>query len=163
VEQENTVMAYYDRKSTRIPQYDYSSENYYFITICTHNRKCVFGSPDRLTSAGKIAFAHIVDIDKHYDHVFIDKFVVMPNHIHMILVLKSGNRADAEQIIAQYKSGVTREVRKMIPGIKLWQRSFHDHVIRNQKSYENIWLYIEGNPQNWCQDCFYTEFTGFVT
>ena len=150
-------MAYYDRKSTRIPQYDYTSENYYFITICTHNRKCVFGSPDRLTSAGKIAFAHIVDIDKHYDHVFIDKFVVMPNHVHAIISIQNSGNTNLNTVIGQYKSGVTRKIREICPEKCVWQRSYHDHVIRNEKQYRKIWEYIDNNPKQWELDCFYCE------
>ena len=150
-------MTFFSRKSPRIPNYDYSEENYYFITICTNNRICYFGKPDRLSALGEIAKKQLEEISNHYDCVRIDKYVVMPNHVHFILVLESGNSADAEQVIGQYKSGVTREIRKLYPEIQLWQRSFHDHIIRNQKSYEKIWLYIEGNPQCWDKDCFYIE------
>ena len=153
-------MAYYTRKSPRLPQYDYSKENYYFITICCQNRKCYFGSPNQLNEIGKIAERHIREIESHYEFVRIDKYVVMPNHIHLILVIEQSWKADAAQVIGQYKSGVTREVRKILPDIEIWQRSFHDHVIRNQKSYESIWLYIEENPQCWDKDCFYTEVKG---
>ena len=156
-------MTFYSRKPTRIPYYDYSSENYYFITICTHNRKSLFGKPDQLSKIGAIAHQKIKAIPLHYEHVHIDKFVVMPNHVHMIMVLSKGNQADVEQIIAQYKAGVTRKVRNIYPNIEIWQRSFHDHIIRNQNSYEKIWLYIEGNPQNWHKDCFYTDDTFGVT
>ena len=155
-------MTFYSRKSTRIPNYDYSSENYYFITICTYNRKCLFGMPDQLSKIGAIARQEIEAIPLHYKHVHIDKFVVMPNHVHMIMVLSNGNQVDAEQIIAQYKSGVTRKVRKIYPDLEIWQRSFHDHIIRNQNSYEKIWLYIEGNPQNWPKDCFYIDDTFLI-
>jgi len=76
----------------------------------------------------------------------------------MILVLDSLNRnnPNVSQIIAQYKSGVSREIRKMDSSVEVWQRSFHDHIIRNQKSYEKIWQYIETNPLKWEEDCFYS-------
>ena len=150
-------MLFSTRKSPRIKNFDYKSENYYFITICTHNRRCLFGDPHKLSIAGEIAEKQINQISAHYENVRVDKYVVMPNHVHMILVLENGNINSADQIIAQYKSGVTREVRSMIPDIVLWQRSFHDHIIRNQRSYENIWLYIDGNPQCWDKDCFFTD------
>ena len=79
----------------------------------------------------------------------------MPNHIHMILVIEKGQVISLTQIIGQYKSGVTRDVRKTMPKLTLWQRSFPDHVIRNQKAYETIWTYIENNPDKWEEDCFW--------
>lgn len=145
------------RKSPRIPNYDYSSENYYFITICTHEKKCVFGLPENRTALGALAQRHLLNIENHYSGVEVEKFVVMPNHIHMILVLHSEGKENAVQIIGQYKSGVTRQVRKQFPDIQLWQRSFHDHVIRNQADYERIWTYIENNPYCWSEDCFYVD------
>ena len=150
-------MSFYSRKSPRIPNYDYSTENYYFITICTHDKNCYFGNIESLSSAGLIAKRHILELSQHYSHVSVDKFVIMPNHIHMILVLTRDNYNDVKQVIGQFKSGVTREVRRIDPNIVLWQRSFHDHIIRNQKSYEMIWMYIETNPIRWEKDCFYNE------
>ena len=153
---------YYNRKPTRLPNYDYSTENYYFITICTHNKKCFFGLTGQLSKAGMIADEHINQIAAHYEQIRVDKYVIMPNHVHMILVIEKDHCANAQQVIAQYKSGVSREIRKDFPGLRVWQRSFHDHVIRDQRGYEKIWLYIEGNPQNWSKDCFYTEFTDVI-
>ena len=151
-------MSYYSRKSARIPKYDYSTCNYYFVTICTHNRRCIFGLPNEQNEFGKIAEEQIRQISMHYQSVKIDHYVVMPNHVHMIIVLEK-EKHDLNQIIAQYKSGVSRCIHKMNPDIEIWQRSYHDHVIRNQKSYENIWLYIEANPVNWDKDCFYIDTT----
>lgn len=149
-------MTFYSRKSARIPNFDYSSCNYYFVTICTGNRRCIFGSPNILNRYGKIAEEEILKIPSHYEGVIIDKYVVMPNHVHMIVILENGNY-NLNQIIAQYKSGVTRWIRKCMPDVAVWQRSYHDHVIRNQAAYEKIWLYIEANPKNWDQDCFYLD------
>ena len=151
------AMTFYSRKSPRIPNYDYSSENYYFITICAHEKRCIFGSVNALNTIGLIVSKHIEQIQMHYQTVNVDKYVVMPNHVHLILYLDSGKEADTRHIIGQFKSGVSREVRKLYPDIQLWQRSFHDHVIRNQADYERIWLYIEGNPLRWEQDCFFME------
>ena len=148
---------FYSRKSPRMQHYDYSTENYYFVTICTHEKKCIFGKNDIKSRAGAIAQRHIQKIEKHYNGAYVDKYVVMPNHVHMILVITKGGEVGLAQIVGQYKSGVTREVRKKQPDIQLWQRSFHDHVIRNQKQYEQIWTYIENNPHKWEEDCFYTE------
>ena len=154
-------MTVYYRKPTRIPGYDYSSPNYYFITICTYEQKCIFGKPNDLNQRGMIVREHIERLSGYYHGVRIDKFVVMPNHIHLIIVL-DGNKSDPSisSIVALFKTGVTKQVREKEPGIKIWQRSFHDHIIRNQKSYERIWLYIEDNPRKWEEDCFYPEENG---
>ena len=148
-------MEYHSRKPTRIPNYDYSSANYYFITICTWNHKCIFGQPNDLNETGEIVKKHIHQLSDYYQSVSVDKFVVMPNHIHMILVLNEERNPSVSQIIALFKTGVTKELRKKSPEFKVWQRSFHDHIIRTQASYEKIWLYIEANPMNWDKDCFY--------
>jgi len=144
------------RRSPRIPNYDYSLPNYYFITICTHEKKCIFGFPGEQTRIGKIVEKHIRKIPEYYDTVSVDKYVVMPNHIHMILVLKGDeSNPNVPLIIAQFKRGVTKEIHSMEPNMAVWQRSFHDHIIRNQTGYEKIWTYIENNPQKWEEDCFY--------
>ena len=148
------------RKSTRIPGYDYSTDNYYFITICTKNKKCIFGKPNALSTLGKIAKEYILQIPEKYPQVTVDKYVVMPNHIHMILVLDSKNfitKPTISQIIGQYKMSVTKKFGNVIDFEKIWQRSFHDHIIRNQQGYEKIWKYIENNPIKWEEDCFYVE------
>lgn len=151
-----TIMPFYSRKPTRIPNFDYSRNNYYFITICTHHKKCIFGSPDSLNRIGRIVERHIQNIPGFYQNVFVDQYVVMPNHIHLILVLNNGDHnPTVPLIIAQFKRGVTKEIRSIFPDKILWQRSFHDHIIRNQKEYEKIWTYIENNPLNWDKDCFY--------
>ena len=130
--------------------------NYYFITICTGNKKCIFGLPNEKTRIGRIVEKHICDIPKYYDSVLIDKYVVMPNHVHMILVLQNTkDRPDVPTIIGQFKRGVTKEIHGMEPEMMVWQRSFHDHIIRNQAGYEKIWTYIENNPLKWEEDCFY--------
>ncbi|MBQ8622333.1 MAG: transposase, partial [Oscillospiraceae bacterium] len=84
----------------------------------------------------------------------IDKYVVMPNHIHIIIFLYGG-KSRLDNIIGSYKSFVSRRIHKQQPALKVWQESFHDHIVRNEKSYQNIWLYIESNPMNWEKDCFY--------
>ena len=151
-------MTYYVRKSTRIPNYDYSSNNYYFITICTHNRKCLFGGPHKLNCLGETAKQFMEDIPKYYPQVKVDNYVIMPNHVHSILIiddLEETKSITLSKVVGQYKMAVSRAFHITNPDEILWQRSFHDHVIRNRRSYENIWLYIEGNPSKWEEDCFY--------
>ena len=144
------------RKSPRIPKYDYSSPNYYFITICTQGKKGIFGCADALTVLGKVVDRHIRNIPGYYRNVMIDKYVIMPNHVHLILVLHEGEKnPEVPLIIGQFKRGVTKEIHRMEPDLIVWQRSFHDHVIRNQLEYEKIWMYIENNPVKWEEDCFF--------
>lgn len=93
-------------------------------------------------------------ISLHYPEARVDKYVVMPNHVHLILVLEH-NGMDVPNIISSYKAFVTKIIHLVNPNLKVWQTSFHDHVIRNQKSYEKIWNYIDTNPIRWEEDCFY--------
>ena len=133
--------------------FDYSSVNYYFITICTWDKNCIFGNPGQLNSLGEIARQGILEIESHFPGITVDKYVVMPNHVHTILVLDGS--VDLSVAIGLYKSYVTRKIHEIHSNLKVWQSSFHDHVIRNQASYEKIWLYIDANPDNWSKDCFY--------
>ncbi len=152
------------RKKLRLENYDYSSDGYYFVTICTHNREKLFGkitndnNTVELNPAGKIVDYHIRNIEKHYENIRIDKYTVMPNHIHLIVVigcnfeLNSTRNPNLSYIIGLFKSGVTKEIGKSV-----WQKRFHDHVIRNEKTYLKIWEYIDTNPLKWKQDIFYVD------
>ena len=146
------------RKPTRLKNYDYSQNGYYFITICTKNKEkilCNIVGDD----------AHIVP--KEYGLVAekylnrekqIEKYVIMPNHIHMIIKLDNGTMwassptKSVSNIIRSFKTLVTKEIDKPI-----FQRSFHDHIIRGENDYLKIWNYIDTNPQKWNEDCFYIE------
>ena len=148
-----------DRKSPRIPGYDYAVPNYYFITICTDKHKYLFWTDESLNQYGKIAGEHMQKISDIYPGVEILKFVIMPNHLHAIVAIhadsgtKCGN--DLRQIVGQYKMSVTKEMHAIGYPNAVWQRSFHDHIIRNEKSYQDIWKYIDNNPLQWELDCFY--------
>ena len=93
-------------------------------------------------------------IPVHFPGMTVDKWMVMPNHIHAILILP-GDGMSLSGIVGQYKSAVTKAIHTFCPTIPVWQTSFHDHIIRNQADYERIWMYIEGNPARWTGDCFY--------
>ena len=144
------------RKSPRIPGYDYATPNYYFITICTHEKNCIFWSGGKLNTFGQIAFDAAMQISAHFPGNRVDSFVVMPNHIHMILVVEPGG-TDATVVVGQYKSQVSKEIHKIDPKRKIWQTSFHDHGIRNYRQYQHIREYIETNPMRWKEDCFFVE------
>ena len=144
------------RKSPTIPNFDYSTPNYYFVTICTNRKTCLFGTPGKENWRGKIAEKGLLQINQHFSSVLVDKYVVMPNHVHAIIILQD-DQANLTTVVGQYKSYVTRQIHKMEPDIQVWQTSFHDHGIRTQAGYEKIWNYIEGNPAKWCEDCFFAE------
>ena len=144
------------RKHPRMARYDYATPNYYFVTICTKNKKCIFGSVHQNHMYGEIAEMGLLEIPKHFDKVYIDKYIVMPNHIHMIVVLEKGAK-ELPTVIGQYKAYVSRKIHAIDPTQEVWQSSFHDHVIRNQSAYEHIWNYIDGNRQKWQEDCYFTE------
>ena len=149
-------MQYPVRKPTRLPSFDYSSTNHYFVTICTWEKKCIFGTTVQLNELGRIAYQDMLELPSHYTGVEVDCFVIMPNHIHAIIVLEHSS-VSLDKIIGQYKSGVSRKAQRLLSKTALWQRSFHDHIIRNQPAYEKIWNYIEGNPSKWMVDCFYVD------
>ena len=141
-----------ERKANRIPGYDYATPNYYFVTICTHEMQCLFGSVEHLNGYGQIALEHLLEIPSHYRNVTIDKFVVMPNHIHAIIILRElpgGKTPSLPIIMAQYKSIVSKKLRKHLPGRKIWQKSYHDRIIRNRQMYQEVWRYIDENPLRW--------------
>ena len=95
-------------------------------------------------------------IPKLNANIILDKYVVMPNHIHAILIISQESETKSiPVIIGQYKMAVTKRIRQMESDRQVWQRSFHDHIIRNQAAYDKIWRYIENNPLKWEEDCFY--------
>jgi REP element-mobilizing transposase RayT len=104
---------------------------------------------------GKIAEETLRSIPDVFPDIRVDKYVVMPNHVHMILDVCKSGASDINVVMGQYKMTVTRKIRERKPEYPVWQRSFHDHVIRDQKRYEKVWLYIEANPMRWEEDCFY--------
>lgn len=154
-------------KSLRLKEYDYSRPGAYFVTICVKDRKCLFGEISGdvmiLNAAGKIAQNEIVNIPGHYENVEIGEYVVMPNHVHMVIYKYdlSGVRQAMtptecirlQDVVGSYKSGVSREIRKIneYEDFK-WQRYFHDHIVRTDRALENISDYIRMNPAKWAED-----------
>lgn len=160
------------RKPNRLPTYNYSTPGAYFITICVEGKKCILGrvvgggaldAPVvRLTEAGQIVQRHI-ESGNQIPGVTVDKFIVMPNHIHMIILI---NKTDSckpslapsptNTAIPHFVSTLKRFSHRDI-GEKIFQRSYHDHVIRGEQDYQKIWKYIDTNPARWKQDCFYID------
>ena len=164
------------RKPNRLINFDYSTEGAYFITICTHQRRKILShirvgaiheSPAiRLSKIGSIVEEQILQLSSRFG-IDVAKYVIMPNHIHLILVIDDLERAIREsplqkrsilsKVIGYLKMNVSKEVHRNSPNLLIWQRSFHDHVIRDAKDYNEIATYIEANPLNWEADCFYGE------
>ncbi len=140
----------------RLKNYDYSTENYYFVTICTADKKHLFWDRGKLSAMGQIAKEELEKIPEHYNMVAVDKYVVMPNHIHAILIIgcgrQSGKMPTLSSVVGSYKSGVSRRIHQLNPMVSVWQKSFYDSVIRNDPMYREIWNYIEGNPMEWESD-----------
>ncbi|TJX66429.1 transposase [Soehngenia saccharolytica] len=166
------------RKNIRLKNYDYSQAGYYFITICSKDKKYIFwdvgatsgrkheelpfldvratfGRPYEkppLSNIGEIIDLEINKINSIYENVEIDKYVIMPNHIHMIIVLNNANERSKtaptiSRIMQQFKGSVSKQT-----GLSLWQKSFYDHIIRDEQEYQKIWNYIETNPLKWEND-----------
>ncbi len=158
-------MALSQRKPQRLQDYDYSEQGAYFITLCTHNRQHLFGKlldgTMRINKYGLIAQSHLLNIPQHFDSVVVDKFIVMPNHLHCIFILwgtaeRSRPFPTLSTVVGLYKSGVTNRIHGFSPDLCVWQKSFHDHVIRDEQDYLRIWQYIDTNPLNWEKDRYFT-------
>lgn len=151
-----------NRKRNRLEDYDYSTPNAYFITVCTEGRKNLFWAkwaPDikdrediPLSGHGETVRRAILDIPKHYPMIAVDHFAVMPNHVHLLLQIctHDGRTVTAPSIstvMNQLKGIVTKRI-----GHPVWQKGFYDHVVRSDRDYREIWNYIEGNPYKWAED-----------
>ncbi len=165
------------RKRLRLQNFDYSTPGAYFITICTHNRKCTLShivgaiheSPEtELTEYGKIVDDTIYNIPE-YCKVAVDKYVIMPNHIHLIIVIADDEqlrairesplrgRSIVSKTIGYIKMNVSKEIRNQHGNVTVWQRGYYDHVIRDQHDYEKISEYIYENPMRWHYDKLYAD------
>lgn len=167
-----------NRKPNRLPSYDYSSYGYYFLTICTENRVKHFGEiingEMSLSKSGIIVHDYWQNIPKYYESVELDQFVVMPNHIHGIIIVNNvgtgqcpvptkemkGYLTPTEEtqygliskIIGAYKSLTARKIKEADNTNFMWQRSFYDHVIRDDHDMMRIQQYIINNPLKWDLD-----------
>ena len=154
------------RKPNRLTEYDYSSPNAYFITVCTQNRKNLFwqnvgaviGRPENipLSNLGLVVKQAILDIPRHYAAVTVDHWVVMPNHIHLLLQIHTDT--DGRPMTAPTIQWVVNQMKGIVSkkaGFSVWQKGFYDHVVRSGQDYLDIWNYIEGNPGKWEEDRLY--------
>ena len=165
------------RKPNRLKNHDYSQNGAYFITICVHNRKPILSRitmgetpglqvPPRpiLSPLGNIVQTQLLALPNRYQGLSIDHYVIMPNHIHILLKLiqheGTGGGSPSPtvfDIIRVFKSLTTRECKKINPIDQLFQRSYYDHIIRDEYDYQIKWEYIDKNPERWYEDSLYTE------
>ena len=151
------------RKSIRLREYDYTQVAYYFITICIKNRVNILGeiikdcrgehcssAKMKLSYEGETVKKYLKIIHKKYDNIIIDEYIIMPNHIHMILAITEQKNISVSKIIQQYKGIVTKEL-----GYSIWQKLFYEHVIRDEKEYYLIKEYIKNNVINWEEDKYF--------
>ena len=146
--------------------YDYSTAGMYFVTICTKNKEKLFGTVTdgdlfelpkmQLSRIGKIVDEQIQTI-QNAQYVSLENYVVMPNHLHMILLLEDGTaqKQTAANAVLPHTIGSFKRFCAQRIGQDVFQRSFHDRIIRNQREFEKIWTYIEDNPRRWKEDVFY--------
>ena len=165
------------RKRLCLKNFDYSTPGAYFVTVCTHNRKCTLSrvvgaiheSPEiQLTEYGKIVDRLINTIPRQ-SLATIDRYVIMPNHIHLVIMITDSDelrairesplrgRSIISKTIGYIKMNASKEIHNRYGNEMVWQRGFHDHIIRNRNDYEKISKYIYENPIIWQYDCFYTE------
>ena len=178
------------RRSIRLKGYDYSQPCAYFITICTHNRECLFGEiVDRsmvLNKFGLFVQNEWKNTSLVRRNVIVDEYIVMPNHVHGILIITdddTDHRRGVLQyaptvshefplsdtntfhspsktigaIIRGFKSATTKQINQMrqSPGIPVWQRNYHERIIRNENELNKIRHYIINNLLNWTNDDYY--------
>jgi putative transposase len=135
-----------ERKSPRIHAYDYATAGPYLVTICARHRACLFGTVVDdcvlLSDLGAAVARVWIEIPLHFDGVVLDEFVVMPNHVHGIVWLsRAGHAPPLPVVIGSFKAAASRAA-----GQVLWQRSFHDRVIRDERELHAIRRYVVENP-----------------
>lgn len=146
------------RKNIRLNDYNYSSNGAYFITICTKNKEnllwknvganCVRPLEQLpLSKIGIVVENEIHKLNTVYENIKVDKYQIMPNHIHLIIFIYEDSNGRTQfaptisRIIKQFKGSITKQI-----GFSIWQKSFYDRVIRNEKEYQSVWNYIHNNP-----------------
>jgi len=168
-----TIEKWKNRRSIRLRGYDYTQSGAYFVTICTQNRECLFGDIVNgkmvLNEYGKIVVAEWKKTAEIRDEIELDEWVVMPNHFHGIVVVTGRGTAcraptierfgkpvagSLPTIVRSFKSAGTKCINTIrnMPGAKLWQRNYYEHVIRNENELNRIQQYIINNPDKWESD-----------
>ncbi len=164
----------YHRRSIRLKSYDYSQTGAYFVTVCTLDRECVFGEiadgQMRLNPLGEIVQACWRSLPQHFSHLELDVIVIMPNHVHGIIVLNGVGAQHAAPlhrhphtnvppgslgaIVRSFKSAASKQINELRtpPGTPLWQRNYYEQIVRNADELHSIRQYIVNNPLQWALD-----------
>jgi len=167
------------RKALRLAGYNYATPGAYYITICTHGRKSIFGMiEDRtmnLNDYGRIVEKCWFNLPDHYPNIQLGEWIIMPNHIHGIIeivTVGAGSQTlpnvraglkpapttkkhhGIPEIVRAFKTFSSRRINKLrnTPGTPVWQRNYFEHIIRNKKSMQQISNYIRNNPLHWSGD-----------
>ncbi len=141
------------------------------MTVCTHGKSKILCSVvgrglappvPSLTDCGRIVEQQLLDLEKRFKHIKIDKYVIMPNHVHVIFIVDSAAagaspRPTVSDAICAWKSLSTRQCKMEGINQKLWQTSFYDHIIRDENDYLTRWNYIDTNPAKWAEDDYYIQ------
>lgn len=155
------LKSYRRKNSLRYKGFDYSNAGYYFVTVCTQNSKYTLShiishgenAAVKLTEVGEIVNDVWNTLPQHYDKVKTEDFVIMPNHIHGIIVIENGSSKNLSDIIKLFKQITTKKCReKFGSNFELWQRSFYDEIMESEEHYYNVKWYITCNPRNWKTD-----------
>ena len=156
-----------NRKALRLKNYDYAKNGLYFITICIQNREHLLGNISNnmhtVYDTGLMIETIWHNLPQYYKGIETKEFVVMPNHIHGIIEFDNAD-LDLSELVQRFKTFSTYQY---IHGVhnnnwkpfdkKLWQRNYHEHIIRNEKSLEKLQNYIFNNPQQWKEDILNNE------
>jgi len=160
------------RHSTRLQEYDYSHAGAYFVTLCTKDRKNLFGEIGngsmQFNRFGEIVQACWQDLPSRYPGMELDALVVMPNHLHAIVLLPVGaihelplrscriqrRKMLLPKIVGYAKMNTAKRINQLrnTPSTSVWQRNYYEHIIRDETSLSNIRLYISENPMRWADD-----------
>jgi REP element-mobilizing transposase RayT len=145
------------RKSLRLSDYDYATLGAYFVTVCTHDRACLLGEIKngaiRLSEAGRVVAQIWRDLPSHYPNFGLDEFVIMPNHVHGLLVIERAGGRPLSNLVRAFKAFSTREVKaQRMVADPVWQRGYYEHVVRDEADLAVIRQYIQDNPAKWDLD-----------
>lgn len=163
---------YRRRRSIRLPHYDYAQRGVYFITLCVQHRRSLFGDVIDgsmvLKNLGEIVATEWRRTSEIRPNIVVDEFVVMPNHLHGLIVMEPLRRGVSHTpggkfrspaqtvgaIVRGFKGSTTRLINELqgTPGVMLWQRNYYEHIVRDDRELQRIREYIANNPAQWALD-----------
>ncbi|MFQ3648206.1 MAG: transposase [Anaerolineae bacterium] len=177
-------MTPHHRRSIRLQGYDYTQHGAYFVTICAHERRCIWGQVAGgamvLNEWGRVVQSCWDEIPVHYPMVELDVFVTMPNHVHGVIVITRDDESNGggmiyhaptkrefskpianslSTIIGTFKAAVTRRIHRLpnAPDHPIWQRNYYEHIIRSEDALNMIRAYVVNNPAKWAEDQLFVE------